>query len=159
MSGFYQRKKNNRWNLTMKKKKEKRILIVDDNKGYQLLLKKMIDSKGNFQVDLAVSARDAFATIYHMNIPYHTIITDISMESQLSGIHMLFQLRKYIKKFNIRVMVASTGFNYSLVMYITSFLFKMLLVQVLIPKKYLKSKKNIVYHLTDNDLKKFDEII
>ena len=138
---------------------EKRVLIVDDNPHYQQHLKKILIRKKIYAIDYSVSAKDAFATIYHTNIPYDMIITDISMESQLSGIKMLFQLQNYIKKFSIQVIVASTGFNYPAVMYISGFLMRALRVQGLIPKKHLNDKTNLIYDLKDNNVKKINDLL
>lgn len=96
----------------------KKILIVDDNDRYALNLQNYFHAKG-ISTDRAVNAKLGFE-MFSKTSDFDMIISDITMESQTSG---LWMMRKIYKTGYKGVMViASTGFDVWGVMGISKFI-------------------------------------
>lgn len=119
-------------------KKNKYLLLVDDNDKYA---KKIIEIfKEKFNIHRANNGKEGIELLNKNGINfYDLIITDITMESQLAGINFLKKARKmgYIGK----IIIASTGFNYSIALNFAPLLLNSLNVDYLIPKKSLLEKQ------------------
>ncbi|MCW7465388.1 MULTISPECIES: response regulator [Leptospira] len=90
----------------------KKVLIVDDNDRYANNLKLYLDAK-KINSDRAVDAKQGWELFTNSN-DYDMIISDVTMETQTSG---LWMMRKIYKSGYKGIMViASTGFDVSGVM-------------------------------------------
>lgn len=85
----------------------KRVLIVDDNDRYANNLKSYFDSK-NIPSDRAVDAKEGL-TLFTKNPNYDMIISDVTMETQTSGLWMMRQI--YKSGYKGVLAIASTGFD------------------------------------------------
>lgn len=85
----------------------KRVLIVDDNDRYANNLKSYFDSK-NIPSDRAVDAKEGFV-LFSKNPNYDMIVSDVTMETQTSGLWMMRQI--YKSGYKGVLVIASTGFD------------------------------------------------
>ena len=97
---------------------EKRILIVDDSKGwldYHLeALKEIYGTK--FQLETANSARAGYNAIYNnLKNPYDLIISDLQMESDFEPKHagewFVEQIKKMKEYQNVPIIIISAAYN------------------------------------------------
>ena len=94
-----------------------KILIVDDNDRYANNLKAFFDKK-NIETVRALDAREGWEIFQKEN--FHTVISDITMETQTSG---LFLIRKIYKSgFKGNIIIATTGFDAPGVMFVSKYL-------------------------------------
>lgn len=91
--------------------KDKLTLIVDDNDKYANNLKLYLDSK-EIPNERARTAGEGYEMFKSKQ--YHTIITDITMETQTSG--LWFARRIYKEGFKGQIIIATTGFDFPGVM-------------------------------------------
>ncbi|EKJ86442.1 response regulator receiver domain-containing protein [Leptospira meyeri] len=85
----------------------KKVLIVDDNDRYANNLKSYFDSK-NIPSDRAIDAKEGFA-LFSKNPNYDMIVSDVTMETQTSGLWMMRQI--YKSGYKGILVIASTGFD------------------------------------------------
>lgn len=121
-----------------------KVLIVDDNDKYADALKKFFDEK-NIESVRALNSIEGWEKFKAEN--FHTIITDITMETRLSG---LFLARKIFKsKFEGNILIATTGFDFPFVMRFSKFFLPIFAgVHFMIPKVPLKKGEVIFYPTT-----------
>lgn len=121
-----------------------KVLIVDDNDRYANHLKAYLD---NLQVssDRAISASQGYE-FYRTN-SYSTIISDITMETQTSG---LFFMRKVFREgYKGKLIIATTGFDFPGVMAVGKYVLPSFAgVGWMIPKVPLK-KGEVVFFPTN----------
>lgn len=111
---------------------EKKLLLVDDNDRYAKLLKEFFEKKG-YAVDRATSANEGLQRLQINGINHYSLIlTDITMETQLAGLNFLKEARKL--GYTGKIIIASTGFNYPVVLYLAPFFLSGLKVDYLLPK-------------------------
>lgn len=94
-----------------------KILIVDDNDKYANNLKKYFDEK-NIPTVRAYDAKEGRKLFQADN--FHSVISDITMETQTSGLFFIRDVYKSGYKGNI--IIATTGFDFPGVMTISSLL-------------------------------------
>ena len=86
-----------------------RMLLVDDNEHYSGILRDIYEKKG-YRVESVVSAAEALNILQKRSISfYDTLISDVTMESRLAGLYMVWRVRKMGYKGT--VILASTGFD------------------------------------------------
>jgi hypothetical protein len=96
----------------------KRVLIVDDNDRYATNLKKYFDELG-IESDRAFTAREGW-DFFKSNASYDLIVSDITMETQTSGLWLMRDIFK--SGYSGTMAIASTGFDVSGVMKISRYL-------------------------------------
>lgn len=113
-----------------------RLLIVDDNKKYKELIVSLYQNQ-DYSVDWVTSARIAQDKLAEMGINhYQAIVTDITMENQTSGLFFAINLRK--RGFAGELTIASTGFDFAVVLRLAQLTLGLLGIDYLIPKASLK---------------------
>ena len=116
----------------------KRVLIVDDNDKYAINLKKYFDSLGIY-TDRAIDAKQGL-DFYLNNEAYDMIVSDITMETQTSGLWMMRKIAK--SGYKGVLAIASTGFDAFGVMRVSSVLLAYFCqLDWMIPKIPLKAGK------------------
>ncbi len=125
--------------------KKNRLLVVDDNDEYSDLLITFFEAKKECnQIERARDAEEGFAMLCKNHIEYYDIIlTDITMETQISGLIFLRKAQAYGYKGTI--IVASTGFDVFGVKTLSCLLLGILGVNYIIPKKNVKNGNPILY--------------
>ena len=120
------------------------VLIVDDNDRYANNLKIYLD-KRNSPSERAITASQGYEMF--LASEYTTIISDITMETQTSG---LVFIRKIFKKgFKGKIIIATTGFDVWGVMFLGKYLLPYYGgVSWMIPKVPLKKGEVIFYPTT-----------
>ena len=94
-----------------------KILIVDDNDRYANNLKAFFDAR-KIETARALDAKEGWEKFQKET--FHTVISDITMETQTSG---LFLIRKIYKSgFKGNIIIATTGFDAPGVMFVSKFL-------------------------------------
>lgn len=121
-----------------------KILIVDDNDNYANNLKIFFDKK-NIKTTRAYTAEEGWQIFQKEN--FDIIITDITMETQTSG---LFLARKIYKSgFKGKIIIATTGFDVFGVMFISKYILPIFAgVSYMIPKVPLK-KGEVLFFKTN----------
>lgn len=119
------------------------VLIVDDNDKYANNLKIFLDEKG-ISSERAYDAKEGFEKFSKK--PYGTIITDITMETQTSG---LWLARKIYKSDYLgNILIATTGFDFPGIMLLGKYFLPYFAgVKWMIPKVPLK-KGIVEFHPT-----------
>ena len=124
--------------------KIKRVLLADDNDRYAEALTNDLRKRGAEEVIRVFDAATAVLKIREEGDTIDTVVTDISMESQISGLKVLRAARK--NRPDRLVVVATTGLDTKL-----GFLFNRLLLgklyrcDFLIPKRPIKRDGNIFW--------------
>ncbi|GIX43310.1 MAG: response regulator [Leptospiraceae bacterium] len=112
--------------------KEKHLLLVDDNDKYAKILTEYFQKK-SYIIDRAYDGKEALEILQSKDLKYYDIIlTDITMESQLAGLTFLKKARQI--GYKGKIIIASTGFNYSIAMFLAPLFLNHLKVDYLIPK-------------------------
>ncbi|XDD49926.1 response regulator [Leptospira sp. WS92.C1] len=96
---------------------KKIVLIVDDNDRYANNLKIWFEKKG-FETVRAVDAVEGWKFYSQDKNRFHTIVTDITMETQTSGLWMIRNIHK--DGYQGNKIIATTGFDFPGVMSISS---------------------------------------
>lgn len=118
------------------------LLLVDDNAKYKDLLTDLFSPKG-YKITWVKNATEARENLRSKGINfYKTIITDITMETQVSGLILAIKLRK--KGFRGNIIIASTGFNFRIVLWFSKFVLRFFGINQLIPKNSLKQNKPVI---------------
>lgn len=94
-----------------------KILIVDDNDRYANNLKAYFDKK-QIETSRAIDAKQGWE-MFQKEI-YHSVISDITMETQTSGLFLVRDIYKFGYKGNI--IIATTGFDFPGVMTLSKYL-------------------------------------
>ncbi|HMV41310.1 MAG TPA: response regulator [Leptospiraceae bacterium] len=130
-----------------------KILIVDDNDRYANNLKAFFDSK-KIETERAYDAKEGWEKFQRGN--YHTVISDITMETQTSG---LFLVRKIFKSgYKGNIIIATTGFDFPGVMFFSKYILPFFAgVGWMIPKVPLKRGEVIFFPTQLVNNKKFEE--
>jgi CheY-like chemotaxis protein len=111
-------------------------LIIDDNDGYADMLVDHLAPRG-YQFDRARSAKEGLEMLIKAGPEgYALIVTDITMEGQTAGLKLIRQVRRHGYR-NVMI-VASTGFNWPIVLHLLRPFLTIWGVDVLIPKEPLK---------------------
>jgi CheY-like chemotaxis protein len=121
-------------------------LIVDDNDTYAAMLLRHLEPDG-FHFDRARSAGEGLEMLQKNGAAaYSLIVTDITMEGQTAGMKLIRQLRR--KGYRGIVLVASTGFNFPPVLFISRFFLRLWGVDVLTPKEPLRKGELVCVAVT-----------
>lgn len=96
---------------------KKSVLIVDDNDRYANNLKVWFEQKG-FETVRAVDAAQGWEIYSKDKNRFHTIVTDITMETQTSGLWMIRKIHK--DGYQGNKIIATTGFDFPGVMFFSS---------------------------------------
>ncbi len=94
-----------------------KILIVDDNDRYANNLKAFFD-KRKIETVRAVDAKQGWEMFQKES--FHTVISDITMETQTSGLFLIRDI--YKSGFKGNIIIATTGFDFPGVMFLGKFL-------------------------------------
>lgn len=117
----------------------KNLLLVDDNGSYANLLSEYFEKHG-FSITWAKSAKEAIEQYNSAEqSKFCCIVTDITMEGQISGLLMLRKIRSL--GFQGQMIVASTGFDVPMGKFFTRLFFKSTRIDYLIPKKSVLSNQ------------------
>jgi CheY-like chemotaxis protein len=120
-----------------------KVLIVDDNDRYANNLKAYLDEK-NIPNERALDAEEGYE-LFQKNA-YHTVITDITMETQTSGLWLARTIFK--SGYNGQIIIATTGFDFPGVMFLGKYLLPSFAgVGWMVPKVPLK-KGIVEFHPT-----------
>jgi CheY-like chemotaxis protein len=112
-------------------------LIIDDNRRYTAMLKDHLEKQGCL-VEHILSYQEGLKHLRNIDSNhYQLIITDITMETQISGIILTWQIRHL--HFDGCLIIYSTGFNFPMVLGISRLFFHLLGADGLIPKNGLKT--------------------
>jgi CheY-like chemotaxis protein len=124
----------------MNEKKE--LLLVDDNEIYKELLESLYSDQ-DFHIHWVKTAQAAKEKMQEKGMGYyHTVITDITMETQTSGLSFAVKLRR--QGFQGKIIIASTGFNWSPILWLSRFFLGLLGINELIPKSSLKGNQPLI---------------
>lgn len=99
----------------------KKVLIVDDQKGWQEHHKKnVLEILPDANVFLANSAKEAYDLLfYENNIPFDIIITDMQMESdyapKYAGEWLIEQIRTFKLLDTTKIIIVSATYNINLI--------------------------------------------
>jgi CheY-like chemotaxis protein len=122
---------------------ELKVLIVDDNDRYAYQLKKYLDNLNIFN-ERAFNAKEGYEKT--RTTTYEFIITDVTMETQTSGLILTRNLYKEGCPSNL--IIATTGFDFPFVMKISKYILPYYSgVKWMIPKVPLKNG-NVIFHPT-----------
>lgn len=121
---------------------KKHLLLVDDNDKYASKIEEYFSK--TYEIHRAHNGKSALDLLEKNGTNfYEIIITDITMESQLAGIYFLKKARKM--GFKGRIIIASTGFNYSIALNLAPLLLNSLKVDYLIPKDSILKNQMAFY--------------
>lgn len=113
----------------------KSVLIIDDNKDYYKLIKKIHEDQGH-EVFWAHTAREGWETLKAKGMDYfYLIISDITMETPISGLIGVLKFRW--KGYRNRLYVVSTGFNPRWNYVLSGFFLHLLGINRIVPKQLL----------------------
>ncbi len=112
------------------------LLLVDDNEKYKNLILG-IYSSNDYEIIWVKSAALAKQAVQEKGINFfHTIVTDITMETQISGLLFAVGLRK--KGFQGKIIIASTGFDFPIIAALAKTILAWFGINEIIPKVSLK---------------------
>lgn len=132
-----------------------KCLLVDDNGHYAELLSKYFIEKG-FEITWCKNAKEGFEEYSSKDQDYYQLIlTDITMESQISGLTMLKKMRN--AGYPGDLVIASTGFDVPLGKFFTRLFFKNLDIKFLISKKSVL-KNSFLFYTMDHFSKPLESI-
>ena len=123
-------------------------LIIDDNRKYTALLQqKLEDTDCTIEHKLSSAAGIGFLTSGDPN-RFRIIITDITMETQVSGILLTRRIRRC--GFRGCLVIYSTGFNFRIVLWLSKFFFRLLGADGLMAKDGFLDGTPILTKISDN---------
>lgn len=128
-------------------------LIIDDNKRYTSIIKTRLEEQG-CEVEHILSSKASLEHLANIDANhYQLIITDITMETQVSGIQLTYRIRH---KINFRgcLVIYSTGFNHPFVLWMSKLFFRFLGADGLIPKNGLLKGRPKLAAISKNPLLK-----
>lgn len=127
-----------------------KILIIDDNKSYTSILQERLE-RCDCKTCHAPSSKSGLDTLRSQpSNHFDIVITDITMETQVSGIFLVRRIRRL--GFNGCLIIYSTGFNFPLVLQLSRLFFRFLGADGLIPKNRLIEGKPQLTPITRNPL-------
>jgi CheY-like chemotaxis protein len=116
----------------------KPLLLVDDNDRYAAILDEYFQALG-YTSDRARDGAEGYRLFQERGKEhYAVIVTDITMESQMAGIHMLKKIHK--DGYRGTVVVASTGFDFPGATTLSRILLAGIGIDYLIPKTSVLKK-------------------
>ncbi len=122
----------------------KRVLIVDDNDRYAEVLTADLESRGA-TVLRAYNAAEGVELLRQKGAELDGVVTDISMETQISGLKVLRMARK-IRDFTGTVTCATTGLDTPISFFLNQFfLGKLYRCDFIIPKRPIKKEKKVIW--------------
>jgi CheY-like chemotaxis protein len=128
---------------------DRKILIVDDNDRYANALEAFY-KKYNFDCCRAYHAREGWQ-IYQQNPTFFSIVTDITMESQTSGLWLSRKI--YSTGFKGYLLIATTGFDFPGVMFCSKYLLPWFSgIDWMIPKKPIRKEGSILFFPTQKQI-------
>ncbi|MDP8209043.1 MAG: response regulator [Candidatus Electryonea clarkiae] len=120
-----------------------RVLLVDDNDRYVSALTEHLEKSG-VEVFRVETARDGVKAILSDGENFDGIVTDISMEGQLSGLKVLSAAKK--SGFSGILTVATTGLDTWFGFFFNRVFFgKLMKCDYLIPKRPIKKSGKIIW--------------
>ena len=123
-------------------------LIIDDNRRYTKMLRERLE-QASCKVEHVLSSRESLSLLKKTDPNnYRLIVSDITMESQVSGIFLVMKIRRM--GYHGGLVIYSTGFNFLLVNLISRPFFRLLGVDGLIAKKGLKNDQPKLIKLSDH---------
>jgi len=133
-------------------------LIIDDNRRYTALLKERLEKCG-FVFEHKLNSQTGKQHLLEGDSNrYQVIFTDITMESQVSGILLTHKIRRM--GFKGCLVVYSTGFNTKIGLWASAALFKILGADGLIAKNGLKAGNPKMLKLSPNaSLQKIEDAL
>lgn len=121
----------------------KRVLLVDDNDRYASAITRDLESRGA-EVVRVRSAGEGVAMLAGRSREFDGIVTDITMETQISGLRVLSAARRM--RFAGITATASTGLDSGIGFLINRFLLGSLYgCRYLIPKRLIKKRKSVAW--------------
>lgn len=135
----------------------KPLLLVDDNDRYAAILVEYFQGLG-YTCERARNGAEGYRLFQERGKGYYSVIvTDITMESQMAGIHMLKKIHK--DGYRGTVVVASTGFDVPGVTTLSRILLSGIGIDYLIPKTSVLKKDPLFLgmKLFDSATQKFIE--
>lgn len=121
----------------------KQLLLVDDNDKYAQLLEDYFKELG-FKADRACDAAEGLKKFINHNPDfYNLIVTDVTMETQTSGLGMLKRIKK--SGYKGTIIIASTGFDVLTAKTLTKMFLRSTGVHYMIPKTTVLTKKPVYY--------------
>lgn len=133
---------------TMQLRSLGRVLLVDDNDRYADALTADLQARGA-EVIRAYDATEGVRRLREEDPPFDGVVTDISMETQVSGLRVLREARRR----GIRLIaVASTGLDTPIGYFLNRLILGRLLGGThLIPKRPIKQRGEILWIPTNRD--------
>ncbi|MBW7858794.1 MAG: response regulator transcription factor [Leptonema sp. (in: Bacteria)] len=123
----------------------KPLLLVDDNDRYAAILDEYFTNLG-YSSDRARDGQEGYQLFIDKGKDYYpVIVTDITMESQMAGIHMLRKIHN--DDYQGTVVVASTGFDFPGATTLTRLVLSGIGIDFLIPKTSVLKKDPIFYSM------------
>jgi CheY-like chemotaxis protein len=111
-------------------------LLIDDNDDYAGMLLEHLVPRG-FRFDRAFSAREGLQAVRRAGPKtYELMVTDITMDGHTAGLRLIRKVRR--AGYRGVLIVASTGFNFPLVLHLSRPVLRFWGVDVLVPKEPLK---------------------
>lgn len=135
----------------------KPLLLVDDNDRYAAILDEYFQGLG-YTSERACGGAEGYRLFQERGKGhYAVIVTDITMESQMAGIHMLKKIHK--DGYRGTVVVASTGFDFPGATTLSRIMLSGIGIDYLIPKTSLLKKDPLFLgmKLFDSAAQKFIE--
>lgn len=130
-------------------------LIIDDNFKYTSMLAEKLERKG-CMVEYSQSSEEGKLRLNEVPFGHYDLVfTDITMESQVSGIFLTPKIRRM--GFKGCLIVYSTGFNFPFVLALSRALFRILGADGLIPKAGLINGRPTLSSISGNPLLKYVE--
>ncbi len=135
----------------------KPLLLVDDNDRYAAILEEYFQSRG-YTIERARDGAEGYKLFRERGRDYYAVIvTDITMESQMAGIHMLKKIHR--DGYKGTVVVASTGFDFPGATTLSRIMLSGIGIDYLIPKTTVLKKEPLFLgmKLFDRGSQKFIE--
>ncbi len=122
----------------------KRVLLVDDNDRYAAAIIANLEKHREVTVERATTARQGIEMLRSGLDRYDGLVTDISMEHQISGLSVLIAARRL--KFKGLVIVATTGLDTPVAFALNRFLLGFVFgSNYLIPKRPIKRDGTVLW--------------
>lgn len=122
-----------------------RVLLVDDNDRYATALTADLIARGVTEIVRAVNAREGIQRLRDEPGAFDGVVSDISMEHQISGLRVLRAARR-ISDPDILVACATTGLDSPIAYRINRFILGSLFrCDYLIPKRPIKRDERVIW--------------
>jgi len=111
-------------------------LLIDDNDDYAAMLLDHLIPRG-FHFDRACNAREGIQVVRQAGVSaFELIVTDITMDGHTAGLRLIRKVRR--EGYRGVLIVASTGFDFPLVLHLSRPVLNLWGVDALVPKEPLK---------------------